>query len=98
MLRIFGLTIVIVSMIMFALGAQAVPTANQWIADDCGFKTNGFLAGGIISMFVGATLAYLGGRAETRNRPPVVCGQTSHYESRATGRDAVLGNTKTRSC
>jgi hypothetical protein len=42
---------------MFALGADAVPSANQWIANDSGYKTSMFLICGIISMVGGATVA-----------------------------------------
>ena len=57
MQRIIGLLIVVVSMIVFAVGGAAVPSANQWIAADCGYKTNAFLIGGIITMIGGATVA-----------------------------------------
>ncbi len=61
MLRIIGLALVVVSMIVFAQGGAAVPTARQWIANDCSFKTTTFLAGGIVTMIAGATLAFIGG-------------------------------------
>jgi hypothetical protein len=49
-------------MIVFAQGGDIVPTAKQWIASDYSFKTTAFLAGGIVTMIVGATLAFIGGR------------------------------------
>ena len=61
MLRITGLALVVVSMIVFARGGAAVPTARQWIASDYSFKTTTFLAGGIATMIAGATLAFIGG-------------------------------------
>ena len=57
MQRTLGLFILVVSMLMFALGADAVPTAKQWIVDDYGYKTIAFLICGIISMVAGATVA-----------------------------------------
>lgn len=57
MQRNLGLLILVLSMIMFALGADAVPSANQWIANDSGYKTSMFLICGIISMVGGATVA-----------------------------------------
>jgi hypothetical protein len=63
MFRIAGLMIVVTSMIVFAVGADALPSAKQWVIDDYGFKATGFLTGGIITMFLGATLAFLGARS-----------------------------------
>jgi uncharacterized membrane protein YjjP (DUF1212 family) len=57
MQRIIGLIILNVSMIVFAAGAAAVPSARQWIIADYGFKTQTFLIGGIIVMVTGATMA-----------------------------------------
>jgi hypothetical protein len=70
MLRIIGLALVVVSMIVFAQGADAVPTARQWIVDDYSFKTTAFLAGGIATMIAGATLAFIGGY-RTKSSLPV---------------------------
>jgi hypothetical protein len=61
MLRIIGLALVVVSMIVFAQGGDIVPTAKEWIASDSSFKTTAFLAGGIVTMIAGATLAFIGG-------------------------------------
>jgi hypothetical protein len=71
MFRIAGLIIVVASMIVFAVGANALPSAKQWIIDDYGFKATGFLAGGIITMFLGATLAFLGARSPDQELQPV---------------------------
>jgi hypothetical protein len=68
MFRIAGLMIVVTSMIVFAVGADALPSANQWIIDDYGFKAAGFLIGGIITMFLGATLTSLSARPTAQNR------------------------------
>ena len=57
MQRIIGLAILNVSMIVFAAGAAAMPSARQWIVADYGFKTQTFLIGGIIVMVTGATMA-----------------------------------------
>ena len=70
MLRIIGLALVFVSMIVFAQGGAAVPTARQWIAADCSFKTTAFLAGGIATMIAGATLVFIGGH-RTKSAVPV---------------------------
>ena len=69
MQRIIGFLIVVVSMIVFAVGGAAVPSANQWIAADCGYKTNAFLIGGIITMIAGATVACC---AEMKKRAPAL--------------------------
>ena len=57
MQRIIGLIILNMSMSIFGAGGAAVPSASQWIADDCGFKTQSFLIGGILTMIIGATWA-----------------------------------------